>query len=184
MKTEACVSCIIYRKEKAFFSFLMAPPRGVMRLFHRKSVINSKNCFLNGFFARNLQNPGLNRQKQQNLRFFTNKCTPQQATAFFTFMSRVSDINSTRLTIDYYSGIVIGFMRIINGFLQWDSKRFCTIKKAGRYTLRESENTGRYKYSFFRCAKSTCAIPATSTCAIPATYIILFYMCGRLFKGD
>lgn len=90
---------------------MKAPHRGVMRLFHRKSVINSKNCFLNGFFARNLQNPGLNRQKQQNLRFFTNKCTPQQASAFFTFMSRVSDINSTRLTIDYYSGIAIEFVR-------------------------------------------------------------------------
>lgn len=114
---------------------MKAPHRGVMRLFHRKSVINSKNCFLNGFFARNLQNSGLNRQKQQNLRLFTNKCTPQQAPAFFTFMSRVSDINSTRLTIDYYSGIVIGFivigfMRIINGFLQWDSNRLCTIKKS------------------------------------------------------
>lgn len=108
---------------------MKAPHRGVMRLFHRKSVINSKNCFLNGFFARNLQNPGLNRQKQQNLRFFTNKCTPQQAPAFFTFMSRVSDINSTRLTIDYYSGIAIDFMRMINGLLQRDSNRICTIKK-------------------------------------------------------
>ena len=85
-------------KKKAFFSFMKAPPRGVMRLFHRKSVINSKNCFLNGFFARNLQNPGLNRQKQQNLRLFTNKCTPQQAPAFFTFMSRVSDIKTA--TVD------------------------------------------------------------------------------------
>lgn len=155
---------------------MKAPHRGVMRLFHRKSVINSKNCFLNGFFARNLQNPGLNRQKTAKSTTFYQLQHTQQAPAFFTFMSRVSDINSTRLTIDYYSGIAIDFMRMINGFLQWDSKRFCTIKKAGRYTLRESENTGRYKYSFFRCAKSTCAIPAT--------YIYILYMCGRLFIGD
>lgn len=91
---------------------MKAPPRGVMRLFHRKSVINSKNCFLNGFFARNLQNPGLNRQKQQNLRLFTNKCTPQQAPAFFTLMSRVSDINSKRCSIDCQSVTVIDFTRI------------------------------------------------------------------------
>ena len=91
---------------------MKAPHRGVMRLFHRKSVINSKNCFLNGFFARNLQNPGLNRQKQQNLRLFTNKCTPQQAPAFFTLMSRASDINSNRWTIDCQSGIANDFMRI------------------------------------------------------------------------
>jgi hypothetical protein len=46
-------------KEKAFFSFMKAPHRGVMRLFHRKSVINSKNCFLNGFFVRKSAKSGL-----------------------------------------------------------------------------------------------------------------------------
>lgn len=156
---------------------MKAPHRGVMRLFHRKSVINSKNCFLNGFFARNLQNPGLNRQKQQNLRFFTNKCTPQQAPAFFTFMSRVSDINSTRLTIDYYSGIAIDFMRMINGLLQRDSNRICTIKKTlGGILYANQKNAGRYKCLFFRRAKTACDIPAT--------YIYILYMCGRLFIGD
>lgn len=115
---------------------MKAPHRGVMRLFHRKSVINSKNCFLNGFFARNLQNPGLNRQKQQNLRFFTNKCTLQQAPAFFTFMSRVSDINSTRLTIDYYSGIAIDFMRIKKRWAVY----FTRIKKTlGGISFRSSD---------------------------------------------
>ena len=118
-----------------------------MRLFHRKSVINSKNCFLNGFFARNLQNPGLNRHKQQNLRLFTNKCTPQQAPAFFTFMSRVSDINSKRCSIDCQSG---------------DSNRLCTIKKSWAvYFTRIKKNAGWYKRLFFRRAKSTCDIPAT-----------------------
>ena len=95
-KRKRAYSTLYIGKETAFYPFLKAPPRGVMRLFNRKSVINSKNCFLNGFFARILQNPGLNRQIQQNLRLFTNKCTPQQAPAFFTLMSRVSDINSNR----------------------------------------------------------------------------------------
>lgn len=91
---------------------MKAPPRGVMRLFHRKSVINSKNCFLNRFFARNLQNPGLNRQKQQNLRLFTNKCTRNKPLLFFTFMSRASDINSNRWSFDCQSGIAFDFTRI------------------------------------------------------------------------
>ena len=147
---------------------MKAPPHGVMRLFHRKSVINSKNCFLNGFFARNLQNPGLNRQKQQNLRLFYQLQHTQQAPAFFTFMSRVSDINSTRLTIDCQSGIAIDFVR---------------SKKTGRYTLRELKNAGWYKFSFFRCAKSACDIPATyiiySICVVAFKKEI-----SLLFKGD
>lgn len=128
MKTEAGLSCITYiGKETAFFSFMKAPPRGVMRLFHRKSVINSKNCFLNGFFARNLQNPGLNRQKLQNLRLFTNKCTPQQAPAFFTLMSRVSDINSKRCSIDCQSGDSYRFYA--------NQKTLCGILYANQKTL-------------------------------------------------
>ena len=90
---------------------MKAPHRGVMRLFHRKSVINSKNCFLNGFFARNSQNPGLNRQKLQNLRLFTNNGIYNKP-RFFTLMSRVSDTNSTRWTINCQSGMAIDFMRI------------------------------------------------------------------------
>ena len=133
---------------------MKVPHRGVMRLFHRKSVINSKNCFLNGFFARNLQNPGLNRQKQQNLRLFTNKCTPQQAPAFFTLMSRASDINSKRCSIDCQSGIAIDFMRI--------------KKTLGGILYTNQKNAGWYKRLFFRCAKSTCDIPAAYN------YIIIY----------
>ena len=99
---------------------MKAPPHGVMRLFHRKSVINSKNCFLNRFFARNLHNPGLNRQKQQNLRLFTNKCTRNKPLLFFTFMSRASDINSNRWSFDCQSGIAFDFTRI---------KKRCAVAK-------------------------------------------------------
>lgn len=148
---------------------MKAPHRGVMRLFHRKSVINSKNCFLNGFFARNLQNPGLNRQKQQNLRLFTNKCTPQQAPAFFTLMSRVSDINSKRCSIDCQSGDSYRFYA--------NQKTLCGILYANQ------KNAGWYKRLFFRCAKTTCDIPAT---------YIIYYICvvaflkeiSLLYKGD
>lgn len=114
---------------------MKAPHRGVMRLFHRKSVINSKNCILNVFFARNMQNPDLNRQKQQNLRLFTDYSTPQQAPAFFTFMSRVSDINSTRLTIDYYSGIVNDFVQSkkLGGIL------YANQKTPGGISIRSSD---------------------------------------------
>ncbi len=41
-------------------------------------------------------------------------------------MSRVSDINSTRLTIDYYSGIAFDFMRIkktLGGILYANQKK-------------------------------------------------------------
>lgn len=148
---------------------MKAPPHGVMRLFHRKSVINSKNCFLNGFFARNLQNPGLNRQKQQNLRLFTNKCTPQQAPAFFTLMSRVSDINSKRCSIDCQSGDSYRFYA--------NQKTLCGILYANQ------KNAGWYKRLFFRCAKTTCDIPATyiiySICVVAFIKEI-----SLLYKGD
>lgn len=147
---------------------MKAPPHGVMRLFHRKSVINSKNCFLNRFFARNLQNPGLNRQKQQNLRLFTNKCTRNKP-LLFTFMSRVSDINSKRCSIDCQSVTVIDFTRI--------------KKRWAGYFMRIKKTLGGI---------SVCSFDVQNPRATHQLPIFIYYTCvvaflkeiSLLFKGD
>ena len=79
--------------------------------FIAKLLKIAKYRILYRFFVRNTQNPGLNWQKRQNLRLFTNNGICNKPPAFFTLMSRASDTNSPRWTFDYQSGMAIDFIR-------------------------------------------------------------------------
>lgn len=141
---------------------MKAPHRGTICLFLAKTVKNSKISHFKQVFCKKSAKSGLKFAKTAKSTTFYQLWDMQTSPRFFTLMSRASDINSNRWTIDCQSGIANDFMRI--------------KKTLGGILYANQKNAGQYKFLFIRCAKTTCDIPAT--------YIILFYMCGRLFKGD